>query len=492
MSPHETVSGERDSVPIEDPVPRVEDVDAGVRPVEGTEPRPRPDPLDPRVDEVDAAGRAAALDEQQVEGRHIVRGSSWFIASVITGAGLSFLFWALATKVATQYEVGVATKLWVNLQFMNYVTSMGLPVAVAKYGSMRRRTFSSLFTWALVYTAFTSLAGATLFALVAPAYVSGEVLDSLKQWGAPFGFLIFFLLTAGMAFSLLVEVRLVTMRKWRWVYGRVIAVSLVRLPLLFVPSISHNPMGLLLLIAGTPALSGFVGVLAIRYSTPRADRGRLFPIPPEVLPALRYASVNYVGMLAAQGPQFVLPVVVNVGPEQFAPFFLAWSITIVVFLIPHTIGQVVLSEGSRNTDHIGHQVKVGLRLSLLLMMGATLAVVVGSSLVTRVLGQSYALTAELLVVLVSAGIPWAVTSMCLAKARVEGNHLRTVVITSGFALFTLIPAAEMSSRSGPHGAANAWLLGNIAAAVLALVVTRWVKASPRSHLLASTPLTTPG
>ena len=56
------------------------------------------------------------------------------------------------------------------------------------------------------------------------------------------------LLITGMAFSVLVEVRLVTLRLWRWVYARVLLVSLVRLPLLLVPALGSSPLGLLLLI----------------------------------------------------------------------------------------------------------------------------------------------------------------------------------------------------------------------------------------------------
>jgi hypothetical protein len=363
-------------------------------------------------------------------------------------------------------------------------------VAVARYGSARIQTVHVLFFWGLIYTAVTSAAVTMMFGIAAPQLVRNQgVIDALFQWGTGTGLVLFFLLICGMSFALLVEVRLVTLRRFGWVFGRVLAISLVRLPFLFVPAIARNPLALLLLIAGPPAVSGFVGVVVIHHSTPTRQRGQLLPLPAETWPAFKYASVNYVGMLAAQAPQFTLPIILigEVSASEFAAFFMAWQITIVVFLIPHTIGQVVLAEGSRSVDAVKHQVRHGLMLSLGIMTVATIATLAGSSLVTKAFGPDYALTAQLLPRLVGAGIPWAITCMCLAKARVEGNHPRTVLITVGFAICTLVPAAIMGSRSGAAGTANAWLLGNLAAALLAVAATRLVQPSPKAEVVLSSP-----
>jgi hypothetical protein len=75
--------------------------------------------------------------------------------------------------------------------------------------------------------------------------------------------------------------------------------------------------------------------------------------------------------------------------------------------------------------------------------------------------------------------------VCLAKARVEGDHLRTVMITVGFALLTLIPAVIMTNRSGVDGAAWAWLVGNGLAAVLAAAATVLLRGRVRGDLVPS-------
>jgi O-antigen/teichoic acid export membrane protein len=424
---------------------------------------------------------------QSGDERTVVRGSAWFVGSVATAAALSFLFLLLAARLDRAGAFGPASSLWAQLQLVNYLTGMGLPLALARFGSGRPRTVHVLFSWALLYTAATSAVGTAIYGVVAPLLIDDVFLAPLFRWGTPAGLVLFFVLTAGMSFALLVEVRLVTLRRWHWVLGRVLLLSLARFPFLALPLFHDDAVGLLVLIGGMPALSGFLGVALLWAATPVRDRGPLLPAPPELRPAFTFATVNYVGMLAAQAPQFALPVVVTglVEPGEFAAFYLAWQITVMVFLVPHTIGQIVLTEGSRSSG--GHQARVGLVLSLAVMVVALVVVWFASAvgLVTALFGDGFALTGELLPRLVAAGIPWAVTSICLARARVDGDHVRTVGTTVAFALLTLVPAALMTRLSGVDGASTAWLLGNTAAAVVALVLYGVSAVRARGDLVPS-------
>jgi O-antigen/teichoic acid export membrane protein len=421
--------------------------------------------------------------------RTMVRGSAWYVGSVAVGAALSLGFLLVAARLVDQDALGAANGLWAQLQLVNYLTAMGLPVAMARYGSGRARTVHVLFLWALLYTAVTSVIGTVIYGAVAPHVIAKAYLAPLQQWGLGGGLAVFCLLTMGISFALLVEVRLVTLRRWHWVFARVALLSLARFPFLALPVLHTEAFGLFLLMAGLPALSGFLGVAALYAATPRRERAPLLPLPSEARPALAFASVNYVSMLAAQAPQFALPVVVTgyVPAAQYAPFYLAWQVTMMAFLVPHTIGQVVLTEGSRSRGAAGQQVRLGLALSMgamVVALGAVL-VVVKLGIIPKVLGPDFALTATLLPRFVAAGIPWAVTSVCLAKARVEGNHARTVAITVGFALATLLPAVAMTRMAGVNGTAWAWLLGNAVAAVFALGLTLAARTTSRGDLVPS-------
>ena len=80
----------------------------------------------------------ANSDVQAGASRHVVRGSIWFIASLGLGALGGFLFWWLAARLEAPATVGEASALFTAILFISYLTSMGLPIAVAKYGAVTR------------------------------------------------------------------------------------------------------------------------------------------------------------------------------------------------------------------------------------------------------------------------------------------------------------------------------------------------------------------
>jgi O-antigen/teichoic acid export membrane protein len=414
------------------------------------------------------------LTEQAVDAgssRHVARGSAWFIAALGLGAMGGFAFWWLAARLQPASTVGEASAMFTAILFIAYLTSMGLPVAVAKYGSLDHPATHSLWSWALVYTAATSLVGATVFMAVAPASFTDD-LGAFGAWSFPaqVGFL--FVMVTGMAFAVLVETRLVTLRSWRWVLGRVAVLSIGRLPLLFFGPLASNPLGLVLLMAGAPALSGLLGVVAFHYAAPRGHR-QMRVLPQYARPALRFATVNWLGMLAAQAPQFTVPLIVaaEVPSAENAAFYLAWSMTTVTFLVPQTIGQVVVSEGSRAEGSLNHKVRIGFAIALAAMVVLALGALVLAPLATKIFGPSYELTATVLPRLIAAGIPWAVTSVLLARSRVLDQTWVTVGITTTFAVLVLGSVALAADRSGPESASTAWLVANVVAAGAAIGLT---------------------
>ena len=489
----DTRGGDRDRDPV-----TVDD--APVAPPERREPMPSPSilsaPTPASFRDAPAFARAlhlTPLGRDLIDGEHghsqVAKGSIWFVGSVGVGAAFSLLTWSLAAHLVDASIIDDATRFLNMANGVNFLTGMGLPLTVAKFGSGKPKTVWVLYLWALIYTTVASAAGVCIFAVAAPTFVPQNYLAPLFQWGTPIGLLLFFLIINGMSFALLVEVRFVTMRKWRWVMGRVLFLSLVRMPFLFIPVIARNPVGLLVLVNGIPAISGYLGVVLLWFTTPGKERAPLFPLPAEIIPAFRFANVNYLGMIAAQAPQFFIPMVAIafVAKDDYGAFSFAWQITVIMFLIPHVIGQVVLAEGSRSNSTVERQVRTGLRMALVLTVTATVGswLAAKAGLVTLVYGKDYELTADLLPRFVAASIPWSITSVCLARARVGAQHVRTILITAGFATFTIVPTIVMTSRSGTNGGANAWLLGNLLAAASAVAVTYWVRGSTEAHLVTS-------
>lgn len=398
---------------------------------------------------------------------HLLRGSVWLLASVAANAFFGFAFWLIATQIDSKTDVGRASALFTAVLFINYATNMGLPVAVARYAPDDREASTVLFNWSILYTGASSVLGTVLFLVFLPRSMA----DTLLQWGGPAGFLIFFAVVFGMSCAVLLEVRLMALRRWGWVFTRVAIVGVVRFALVLVRPLGDDALWLFLVVAGIPALSGFFGVAALLVR--RRSRRALSPVPASWRAGLRYSSVNYLGILAVQAPTFALPLIVavEVSSPQYAAWYVAFSITTVIFLVPHTLGQVLLVEGGKGGADLRRQVRLALGLALGFMAVVAVAGRIGSDIVTLIYGEDYADAADLLPTLVLAGVGWAITSICLTKARVE-EHVRSIVVISlTLAVGILAPAVVLVGEDGIEGAARAWLIGNAIAAVTAMIVT---------------------
>jgi O-antigen/teichoic acid export membrane protein len=197
----------------------------------------------------------------------------------------------------------------------------------------------------------------------------------------------------------------------------------------------------------------------------------------------RYAGVNWIATLSSQAPQFVLPLVVaqSVRPSINASFFLAWTVTSMVFLVPAAIAQVLLVEDGKDAQATEveatastDRARDALAFSLGLATVAWLGSLVAGPALAAVFGSDYDRIARLLPALMLAGIPWAITSIRLTEARTRKDQPATVAITVTLGLAILIPVLVFVPDGGTTAATTAFLVGNVAGAVVATVMhERW-------------------
>jgi len=279
----------------------------------------------------------------------------------------------------------------------------------------------------------------------------------------------FVLLAVGTGLSLLLDVRLMTQRRWGLVLVRATIVGVARFPLLLIPVDTDRAVWLLAIATIPTAVSGYVGMALLPRVT--GDRHHLGPRPATTAAMVHYSLVNWASTLTYQAPQFAMPVIVlvHVDADRNASFYVAWGVAALACYVPTAIGQALLAEGGRDGSHVRSQVRLAILIAGgLMVVGAALATV-GRDLVISLYGEDYRDAAELLPVLVAAAIPWAVTSVYLTEARVLHRSGATVAITGALTIFILGPALILVPRDGIDGAAAAFLGGNLLAACVALV-----------------------
>ena len=404
--------------------------------------------------------------------RHLLAGSAALVVGAAVQAVTGAVFWLVAARIDTTDDVGRATALFTSTLFIAYLAGLGLQVSLARFAPGRDEESHAVFSWGVLAT----IVSCTVVASGYLVLVDTEATRSLTDWHPVLGPVLFVAAAIGAAFTLIVDVRWMTVRRWALVLLRIVIVGVLRFPLLLlVPAGDHETVQLFAVAALPLIITGVGGVVAM----PRVSgmRHRLFPLPASRRAAVRYSAVNYVSTLAYQAPQFVLPVIVllSVDPDRNAAFYVAWGITSIVLYVPMAIGQALLAEGGKDGAELRGQVRVVLVLTTLLMAGAAVVAALGRELITTVYGDDYGDAARILPALVVAGIPWAITSVYLTEARVLHRHLATVTITGVLTAAILVPALILVPDDGIDGATRAFLVGNVAAAVVALISHRLIQ-----------------
>lgn len=408
--------------------------------------------------------------------RHLLAGSSVLVVgAAVQGLG-GMLFSLLAAQLDTKANFGDATALYTSTMFVVYLAGLGLPVAMARYAADRSVESHTVFAWGAVATAVAALVASAFYLFVAHP----DAAHVLWDWQPVAGFAIFVAIVLGSAWSLIVDVRAMTMRRWELVLYRIIAVSVVKVLLVYLAQGGeHRPLLLFVYLGGPVALSGFIGMALINRIT--GGRHRLRPRPSTTRAATRYAGINYLSTLAYQAPYFALPVIVllNVSSATNSSFYVTWGIVSIAFYVPSAIGQALLAEGGKDGAQVASQMRLALLLAVGLMTAGTVVTFLGSEVVVAAYGEDYRDAAAILPAMMLAGVPWALTSLFLSEARILHRNFVTVVITVVLTVAIIGPALFLVPEHGIEGARTAWLGGNVVAAVVAVVLTAGARRTSR-------------
>ncbi|MEZ5139202.1 MAG: hypothetical protein R2711_10695 [Acidimicrobiales bacterium] len=378
----------------------------------------------------------------------------------------------LVSKLDVKADFGDASALFTSVLFVTYLAGLGLPVALARYAADRDVDSHVVFAWGVLATVPAAVvASAGYLWLVDPGAA-----DVLWDWHPVGGFALFALIVMGSAFSLIVDVRAMTMRRWNLVLLRICLVAVAKIALLpLLRHSDHRALLIFLYLAGPVALSGFLGVALINRIT--GGRHQLRPRPATARAATRYSAINYLSTLAYQAPLLRPAGHRAQARRQHHQRQLLRGVGHrghrLLRALGHRPGAARRGRQGRRPRPLADAPRTGPSQVGLMALGA-LATFLGKGLVVAVFDESYRDAAHILPAMMLAGIPWAVTSLLLTEVRVLHRHVATVVITVTLMLAIIVPALILvpgtQKGHGLDGASAAWVVGNVIAAAVAVVV----------------------
>jgi O-antigen/teichoic acid export membrane protein len=395
--------------------------------------------------------------------RHLLTGSAWLVVTLGINGVSGVLFWLAASHLYDKTQVGVASALVSSVVFLAFLAALGLPVTLARFGHDRDDA-DRVLRMAVVGSTSVGAVGATIYV----EFVHAPATAALGRLGGLGGIALMAALVAGASLALVVDVRLMIDRRWNLVVLRAVSAAALRFPLIAVLPRHRAEVWLLVANAGPPALSGVVGIVALRpRRSPSTDRVHVREV-------MQFSLINYAATLVSGGAVFALPVIVllSVSPAANANFYIAWGVVSLTVLVPPAIGQVLLVEGGR-PGASGDQVRVAALIAVGVMALAALVTAVGKGVVVSIYGSDYRMAARILPALVLAGVPAAAVAILLTEARLHRDSVATIVMPAAATLAVLVPALFVVPGMGLDGAVDCWVGGNVAGMVIALGVRRY-------------------
>lgn len=408
---------------------------------------------------------------EQLRTDHLVRNSFFIMASTAAMGGFGFLFWLVVARLYTSSQIGVATTLISATILISYLGQFGFDATFVRFLPTSRDRNAEVNT-GLTLVASGAVVLALGYILVAPSFVPALrfVRDSPVYAG---GFVLF---TALASLNLVTDAVFIAYRAAKYnfiVDGLIQGLTKLALPALVVAMGSYG-----IFTASTGAAAAAVA-FSIFFMMRRFDYRPELRVSREVIRQVyTFSGLNYVASLLNVVPVLVLPAIVinGLGASAAGYYYVAFQMANLLYAVSFAISASLFSEGSYEDDNLDALARRSAKYLALLAIPTVALLSLGGHWLLAIFGREYSLHAGPPLAVFGLAVPavslnmWSHVMLRLTRhlAGLVWSNVALVVVVCGLALLWV--------HRGLTWVALAWLLGNLAAGVTAVLM--WV-ARPR-------------
>jgi O-antigen/teichoic acid export membrane protein len=423
-----------------------------------------------------------------LSGTSLARNSTHLMLATGVNLALGYVYWVIAARLYTPHDLGVAAVLIAAFSLAWVVSSLGVGNFVVQTMSRRAtgQEWSSTLNAAVLAACLTGLlAGGVLIGI-------GLVLGDSAGLPARDPRYIF-AFAVGLVATIATDVTdkaFIGERRSERLLVRNLVFSAGKVILLAVPLFtSARALGLAWSWILASVASMLISVWLLR-GLKRGYRVSAHGTRPLLRPVLRRAVGHHIVSVGNLAPGYVLPLLVAamLSATQSAYFFTTWRVGSVFFIISAAVGTSLFADASRPDGDLARAVRSSVKLIALLLVPAIVISALAGKSILGILGDEYARHGySLLLIMVIAAIPDAVTNVYVAVLRVEHRLRFAAVLTTGMAVASVVFAVLLMGRFGIAGAGAGWLIaqGLGAAAVGADVLWRRLRSPARTPIAAA-------
>ena len=392
--------------------------------------------------------------------------SLYLIASSGISSVLGFIFWIVVARSYDPANVGLAAALITAVSLIAMLSTLGLGTGLIRFLPSAGNSSISMIN--------SSLTLGGLGALV----ISAIFLAGLTLWSPtltlirdnPVYIATFLLFSVAWTLSLVMDRILVAKRAARFTFFKNATANILKIPITIV-LVTLGFFGIFISVGLTVAASV---ILALFWFLPLVQRGYV-PLPAisknSLKGIIRYSLVSHAASMLANLPAMLLPLmVVNVlGAESNAYFYIAWSIMIVILLIPSAISSSLLAETSHFEELLLTNTRSMIKLGLVILVPVVGLTMVLASKVLLLFGEVYSLKATIVVqVLAVAAFPYLINSIYITVNQVQKKMRMVVTIAAVIACLCLSASYSLMLKFGLVGAALGFTVGQSIVAIAAV------------------------
>lgn len=270
----------------------------------------------------------------------LFKNSVYLMLTSISNAGFGFIFWILAAKFYSKEDVGLATALFSSMNLLVLFSRFGLEFSIIRFFPNNEK--NPIFNTSALITTFFAIVFGIIYIIAIDIF--SPKLDLLKLLPNS---ILFLVCVAASSLISITGISFVALRKCGYYLLQSILIGsrvIFLVPLIALKSIGIlGSVGFSLIIAMSISLI-FLKDLGIKLA---------FKIDKYFLnESLHFSAGNYISGLSMTVPNFILPIMVlNVlGSEQAAYYYIVYSITAFLFMIPNTISTSLFVEGSNGNN----------------------------------------------------------------------------------------------------------------------------------------------
>ncbi len=402
-------------------------------------------------------------------GDHFYRNSAAILLNTSSMALFGLVFWIIASRFMPSSDVGFATVAISASTLIATIARMGMADGLIRFlpdSRDKNRLYNSI----VFVTTACALLLAVLFVFVAP-YFS----PSLSFLGGGFAAVAFVALTALLSLNYMQNTALVAIRRGGLSFIQNLLLAL-RIPAII--AVAYLGLTGILFSYGLVYLLAFgFGIYLLSAS---GLSSRLEADTGEVRRISGFSLGSYVADILTMIPSAVMPMLILIllGPVESAYFYIAYSLIVIMSLVPYSVATALFVEGSHGMA-LRHNALKSLSFAVLILLPVLIIVLLFGDWLLLLFGREYSVEAVQLLKLLAVACFLSLvpgTYIAIKKIRKEMRGVNAVsVLNSGFLLGL---SYVMVRWFGLIGVGYAWLITSIALGVVVIVaiifIDRWI------------------